>query len=118
MTFARRKLWWRQAIFRAIDGALSCVFILSPEFAASEMCREETEYARDQNKRLILCCSRKSVTSKLPQILADVQRFDFLSEENFDVRLDELLEAIDTDPESVPMQRLLVEARHWKLAKS
>ena len=44
---------WKQRVLRGIEDANAFVCVLSPDYAASTVCREETEHAVAQNKRLI-----------------------------------------------------------------
>ena len=42
-----------QAIYRAIEGADTFVFVLTPDSVVSEVCRREIEHAATHNKRMV-----------------------------------------------------------------
>jgi hypothetical protein len=44
---------WLDEIRRGIEGAASVVFVLSPDSATSEVCKQELAFADEGNKRIV-----------------------------------------------------------------
>jgi WD40 repeat protein len=105
---------WLREIQSAIEAADACVFILSPSFVASEVCRAELQHAVDNNKRLIpvvWCDPGPGVATALAQL-----NWLFAREgDDFAAAIAALEETLDTDFGHVRMHtRLLVRAHEWE----
>jgi len=105
---------WLARITRGIEGASSLLFVLSPDSAASPVCRRELEIAIEQNKRIIPILHRRVDAAELPPALAKLNWIPFTDEDNRPEAYDTLLEAIETDLEWRDAHtRLAVRASEW-----
>lgn len=59
-----------QAIFSAIEGADTFVFILTPDSIASKACGLEVAHAAAHNKRMVPIVARDVITESVPDALA------------------------------------------------
>jgi len=106
--------WWKK-IRRGIESADHFVFVLSPPSASSEVCRRELAHAVENPKRLIPVLYREVDAGAVPRELADRQWLRFLAADSFDVALDLVTKAFDTDPEWVNAHtRWQVRAIEWE----
>ncbi len=106
---------WRDEIHQAIDGSDALVCALSPDYFASPICREEIEYARASNKRLIPIVVHDVSGQEAPPALAALNWIFFRQSDNFDQAMRQLLAALDTDlPYVRSGTRLLVRAKEWE----
>jgi len=90
---------WLARITRGIEGASSLLFVLSPDSAASSVCRQELEIALQQNKRIIPILHRRVDVNELPPALAKLNWIPFTDEDDRSQALEKVLEAIETDLE-------------------
>lgn len=105
---------WLAEINAAIDGAEACVFVLSPDWVASEICRAELRYAVENNKRLIPLLFRDA-GKDVPDELAKINWLHGREEDDFAAMVEALLATVDTDLDHVRVHtRLLVRAHEWK----
>lgn len=105
---------WMNEIRAAIDAAEAVVFVLSPESVASPVCAQEFEHALAQNKRLIPILRRLVDAAHVPPALARLNWVYLRDGDDFDVALQTLLTAVDTDLDWVQAHtRLLVRSAEW-----
>lgn len=105
---------WKQRVLRGIEDAHAFVCVVSPDYAASTVCREETEHAVAQNKRLIPLLRRPVDFSALHPAIAAINALPFKENEDFDAGLTKLVEALDTDFDWLDQHtRLLRRALEW-----
>lgn len=105
---------WMVEIEAAIDAAEAFVFVLSPDSAASAVCRRELAHAAAQNKRLIPIVCRDVDADGVPEALSKLNWIFFRPADDFLAAVGILLTAVDTDLEWVHAHsRLLVRAREW-----
>src|SRR6476660_652572 len=62
-----------QAIYGAIEGADTFVFVLTPDSIASEVCRREIAHATVHNKRMVPIVAREVDAQTVPEPLARLQ---------------------------------------------
>ena len=111
----RKGVDWRSRIEAGIETARDVVAVLSPDFAASAVCRDEIEYALGQQKRVFPILRREVDASQLREELTAPNWIFFRDRDDFAVALDQLLEAIDVDVDWLDQHaRLIVRALEWE----
>ncbi|ASC72635.1 histidine kinase [Halomicronema hongdechloris C2206] len=107
--------WW-QSIQRGIEQADTFVFILSPDSVASEVCRDEVEYATQCHKRFLPLVRREGFEmSRLHPSISRHNWLFFRETDDFKAAFQELLTALDTDLDYVHAHtRLLVRSHEWQ----
>jgi WD40 repeat protein len=110
----RKTADWRARIEDGIESARAIVAVLSPEFAASEVCAAEIAHAVAQNKRIVPVVRREPDKTRLRNEL-NAPNWIFLRErDDFGAGVDEIVEAVDTDLAWLDQHaRLLVRAMEW-----
>jgi WD40 repeat protein len=105
-----------QAIFPAIEGADTFVFVISPDSVTSEVCGRELAHAASHNKRMVPIIARDVDAKTVPEPLAKLNWVFFCREnDNFDVGTETLISALDTDLDWVHAHtRLLTRAIEWE----
>ncbi len=123
---AKRSVWvdlrdippsaaWREEIYQAIAGSDAVICVLSPDYVASPVCREEVEYALANQKRLIPIVCRDVRGQDVLSALAALNWIFFRQSDVFDQAMRQLLTALDTDlPYVRSGTRLLVRAKEWE----
>jgi hypothetical protein len=106
---------WLNEIYTAIEGSDTFLFVLTPESAASEVCRQEIEHAVRHQKRLVPVV-RREVDPKIIHPALASHNWVFLREtDDFNSTIRTLVDAINTDLDYVRAHtRLLVRAREWE----
>src|SRR5687768_359354 len=61
---------WLKEIYRGIEEAGAFVFVISPDSLASEVCRQEVDYALANNKRIIPVVRREVDYKHVPHVLS------------------------------------------------
>ena len=69
--------WWKM-IEAGIEAAHTCMFVISPDSVASEICKQEIDHAARHQKRLIPIVRRNVDAAKVHPALAEAE-LDFLS---------------------------------------
>jgi WD40 repeat protein len=106
--------WWSE-IEAGIEGADACLFVLSPDSVASDVCERELRHAMQHNKRLIPLLHREVDAAVAPPALAALNWILFRAQDNFDAALHALLQAIETDLDWVHAHtRLVTRAAEWE----
>ncbi len=117
---------WRPEIEKAILEAHAFVFVISPGSVGSEYCQAELQRVVDLGKRIVPLLAHETPIGTVPPELrdfhflsfADCQGDDEASHEAFDRRVDELVQVLDTDVESLHLHtRLLTQATRWEQEK-
>lgn len=108
-----------QAIFPAIEGTDTFVFVISPDSVTSEVCGRELAHAVVHNKRMIPVMARDVDAKAVPEALAKLNWVFFCREnDSFEVGTETLISALDTDLGWVRAHtRLLTRVIEWE-AKS
>ncbi|MEJ2551351.1 MAG: TIR domain-containing protein [Anaerolineales bacterium] len=106
---------WMQEIYTAIEEANTVVFILSASSILSEVCNEEIEHARENNKRIIPVVIDDVDPSKVHPALAAINWIFSRTQDELQPAIDSLIEAIQTDYDWVKAHtRLQVRALEWE----
>ena len=109
---------WMKEIHAAIEAADTFVFVISPDSAASEVCKLEVEHAAEQHKRLVPVVYRDVPANDVPEALAKRNWIFFREQDEFNQSFQTLLKALDTDLDWVhDHTRLLVRAAEWDQEK-
>jgi WD40 repeat protein len=105
---------WREEIRAGITEADAVVFVITPDFVASEVCRTELDYAVEVSKRLIPIHVRETARESVPAELNELNWLSFFDGTDFQVGVDRLVEVLDTDIDRVRLHsRLLTRAYEW-----
>jgi TIR domain len=108
---------WLKEVFSGIEGSDTIVFVISPDSVRSDVCELELRHAVAHNKRIVPIVARQTDASAVPPSLAMLNWVDFTVEAEFPAGLERLLQAVDTDLDSVKQHtRLLVRALEWDRA--
>jgi WD40 repeat protein len=104
-----------QAIFPAIEGTDTFVFVLSPDSVTSEICGKELAHAVSHNKRMIPIMARDVEAKAVPEPLAKLNWVFARDADSFEAAADFLISALDTDLGWVRAHtRLLTRAIEWE----
>jgi TIR domain len=104
-----------QAIYVAIEGADTFVFVLTPDSVASVPCRHEIAHAAANNKRMVPIVAREVNTDTVPEALAKLNWIFYCRHDGFEQATDKLISALDTDLDWVRAHtRLLTRAIEWE----
>jgi formylglycine-generating enzyme required for sulfatase activity len=110
--------WWKR-IQALITGADTIIFVLSPEAATSDICREEVEFAALLNKRFAPVVCKRVDDNAVP---APLRRFNYIfcdDDAQFEARINLLAEALETDIEWIRKHTEFgAIARKWEIAGS
>jgi TIR domain len=105
---------WMQAIYAAIEGADTFVFVLTPDSVASVVCGREIAHAAMNNKRMVPIVARDVNAHTVPEALAKLNWIFFRESDDFEKATDTLINALDTDLKWVHAHtRLLTRAIEW-----
>jgi len=108
---------WLNEIFTAIEQANTFIFILSSTSALSDICTQEIEHARKNNKRIIPIVIDDVDPSKVHSALAAINWIFSRSKDELQPAIANLIAAIQTDYEWVKVHtRLQMRALEWERA--
>jgi WD40 repeat protein len=103
-----------EAIKRAIEGSDAFLFVITPSSVKSSYCEHEVEYARAMQKRIVPVLRDPVPDSDLPPEIRDRNWIPFVEDAEFDLSLNRLVGALDTDLEAAKAHtRWLVKALEW-----
>ena len=106
---------WYSEIEQAIEAADNAVFVLSPAWAGSSICRKELDHTVQSGKRLIPLQLDELDPANIPDEIAKLNWIDFREQTDFQQSFKTLIDALDTDPERKRIHSwLLVRARRWE----
>jgi len=90
---------WQDEIDAAIEGADTCVFVISPEFARSGPCKLEVDHAVACNKRLMPIVRRElpDADRVVHEALRQHNWLLFREGDDFEAAFDRLIAALQTD---------------------
>jgi len=109
---------WMQAIYAAIEGADTFVFVLTPDSVASVICGREIAHAAARNKRMVPIIAREVNADTVPEALAKLNWIFCRESDDFEKATDTLITAFDTDLDWVRAHtRLLTRALEWEANK-
>ncbi|HVD94821.1 MAG TPA: TIR domain-containing protein [Candidatus Limnocylindria bacterium] len=104
-----------QAIYGAIEGVDTFVFVLTPDSVASVVCGREITHATLHNKRMVPIVARDVDASAVPEALAKLNWIFCRESDDFEKATDTLITAFDTDLDWVHAHtRLLTRAIEWE----
>jgi hypothetical protein len=104
-----------QAIYGAIEGADTFVFVLTPDSVASVVCGREIAHAMAHNKRMVPVVARDVNADTVHEALAKLNWIFFRDSDDFEKAADTLISAFDTDLDWVRVHtRLLTRAIEWE----
>lgn len=104
-----------QAIYGAIEGVDTFVFVLTPDSVASVVCGREIAHAAAHNKRMVPIVARDVNADAVPEALAKLNWIFCRESDDFEKATDTLVGAFDTDLEWVHAHtRLLTRAIEWE----
>jgi WD40 repeat protein len=104
-----------QAIYGAIEGVDTFVFVLTPDSVASVVCGREIAHAAAHNKRMVPIVARDVNADSVHEALAKLNWIFCRESDDFEKAADTLISAFDTDLEWVHAHtRLLTRAIEWE----
>ena len=105
---------WMAEVRAAVDAADAFVVVLSPDWAASPVCRAEAEHAVSRGKRIVPVVVRDTDPAQVPERVS-AHNWIFLREgDDFGAGVATLMAALDLDLEWVHAHtRLLTRAGEW-----
>lgn len=109
--------WWKE-IEDGIEESNAFVFIISPDSVQSDVCRDEIDYAVENQKRIIPILHREVIEQadkeKMHPVISSHNWIFFKNEAEFENDVAKVVQALDTDLHYVREHtRLLVRAREW-----
>jgi WD40 repeat protein len=103
-----------EAIKRAIEGADTFLFVITPNSVASPYCENEVEHARVMHKRIVPVLRAPVEDSELPSEIRDRNWIPFTEDHDYDASVSRLIGALDADLEAARAHtRWLVKALEW-----
>ncbi len=108
--------WWEE-IQKGIESSESAIFVISPDYLASEVCGLEVNYVHKNNKRIVPIVVQKPDRNAVPSELAALNWIFFDNVDAFDDSFGKLQTTLDTNlVEMRQHTRLLVKASEWAKA--
>lgn len=102
------------AIFSAIEGADTFVFVLSPDAVVSKVCAREIAHAALHNKRIVPIVARDVEAAAVPEAIAKLNWIFARDSDDFQGAVDTLVSALETDLGWIRIHtRLLTRALEW-----
>ncbi|MCA0455572.1 MAG: TIR domain-containing protein [Chloroflexi bacterium] len=108
--------WWEE-IQKGIESSESAIFVISPDYLASEVCGLEVNYVRKNNKRIIPIVVQRPERKTVPDTLAALNWIFFDNPDSFEDSFNKLQTTLSTNlVEMRQHTRLLVKASEWAKA--
>jgi WD40 repeat protein len=106
---------WMKAIKSGIEAADNFVFVITPHSLTSTVCEAEVAHAIENHKRLVPVVRENVDVETVPPQLSEPNWIYFRENDDFDVSLDLLIKAFDTDLDYVrEHSRLQLRALEWE----
>jgi len=106
---------WMAEVRAAVDAADAFVVVLSPDWAASPVCREEAEHAAARGKRIVPVVVRDTDPAAVPERVAALNWIFLRPGDDFEAGVATLLAALELDlPWVRAHTRLLARAGEWE----
>src|SRR3954454_19886471 len=106
---------WMDEVRAAIDAAQAFVFVVSPDSAASPVCRDEAEHALGVGKRIVPVVWRDTPEGELPEAISAHNWLTLREGDDFEAGFTKLLAALDLDLDWVKEHtRQVTRAREWE----
>ena len=83
-----------QEIYQGIEASNAFLFVISPDSARSEVCREEIEHAAENHKRIIPLLRREPDGTALPEAVASLNWIPIPESADLDGAVDHLVEVM------------------------
>jgi WD40 repeat protein len=104
---------WEQSVYTGIEATDACIFIISPDSLASEVCHKELDHAIKNSKRLVPVLCRQVDSKSAPPSLSKLNWVVFDGTNLGDV-LPDLIKAVTTNLDYVQMHTyLLTRSTEW-----
>ena len=108
--------WWEE-IQKGIESSESAIFVISPDYLASEVCGLEVNHVHKNNKRIVPIVFQKPERNTVPDTLAALNWIFFDNADTFEDSFSKLQTTLDTNlVEMRQHTRLLVKASEWAKA--
>ncbi len=108
---------WRDSVREQIDAADVFLFTLSPDSAVSNECKVELEYARQEQKHVVVVVCRDVNPERVIEELRDLNWVFLRESDDFEAGARALEAALDLNIDFVRLHtRVLTRARAWDLA--
>lgn len=108
--------WWEE-IQKGIESSESAIFVISPDYLASEVCGLEVNHVRKNNKRIVPIVVQRPERKTVPDALAALNWIFFDNPDAFEDSFNKLQKTLDTNlVEMRQHTRLLVKASEWAKA--
>ncbi len=108
--------WWEE-IQKGIESSESAIFVISPDYLASEVCGLEVNHVRKNNKRIVPIVIERPQRNTVPDALAALNWIFFDNPDAYDDSFNKLQMTLDTNlVEMRQHTRLLVKASEWAKA--
>ncbi len=109
---------WLDQVLQGIEQADAFIFLVSPDSAASEVCKVEVEHARKNHKRIIPVVVRDADPKTVTPTIRELNWIFLREQDDFKVGLEKVTIAITLDIEWVQEHRMLqVRALDWDRKK-
>jgi WD40 repeat protein len=106
-----------QEIYEGIEASNAFLFVISPDSARSEVCRDEIEHAAENNKRIVPLLRREPDGTPLPEAVASLNWIPIPESADLDGAVDQLVEVLAQDLDHVRRHtRTLQKAHEWSKA--
>jgi WD40 repeat protein len=100
--------WWA-VVTKGIEASKAVLFVLTPNWLESRICRDELDHARALNKRIIPIQHSSVDDLPIPEGLREPNWIPARPEDDFDTALDATVEAVQTDEEWVEQHARLTQ---------
>lgn len=108
--------WWDE-IVEGIEKSSVCVFVISPDSIASQVCSLEVAEMMQNNKKIVPIVARdpdETIIGNLPQVIQNLNWINFDLDDPFEAMFDSLVDAVDTDLDAAKSHtRLLIRTVEW-----
>jgi len=109
---------WRLEIQEAIEGCVAFIYLLSQDSISSKYCRQEFQYARELNKKIIPVLLPGIKDVDIPAEVSEIQWLQWSDFEQDLKNIDKLQELIDKDYTWVKFHaELTAKAKKWERKK-
>lgn len=105
---------WRERVFSGIQAASAVIYVLSPDWADSDICRDEAEHAAAMHKRLVPVVCRDVDPRAVPEAVERRNWIFMREQDDLERAREQLFEALERDLGWRELHaRLAVRASEW-----
>jgi WD40 repeat protein len=109
---------WVQEIRSGVGGSDGFIFVISPDSAASDVCRQELDQAVEQGKRIVPVLHREPNGVAVPPAASQLNWVFLRDSDDFNAGMGQLVFALETDLDHVRSHtRIGVEAARWEASR-